>query len=100
MAPGSPRLLIPSGLLVLHACVLLLPMTRPGSCLESTSERDGQVGFGFADRVVATAADLESWTAESLIVASYGGRDRSPMGYRAAGRLEQALTANGVGHDI
>ncbi len=34
------------------------------------------------------------------IVASYGGKDRSPMGYRAADRLERALTANGVDHDI
>jgi carboxymethylenebutenolidase len=30
------------------------------------------------------------------IVGSYGGKDRSPMGYRAAGRLERALAANGV----
>jgi carboxymethylenebutenolidase len=29
------------------------------------------------------------------IVGSYGGKDRSPMGYRAAGRLEQALVATG-----
>jgi carboxymethylenebutenolidase len=34
------------------------------------------------------------------IVASYGGKDRSPMGYRAAGRLGRALSANGVDHDI
>jgi carboxymethylenebutenolidase len=34
------------------------------------------------------------------IVASYGGKDRSPMGYRAAGQLERALTTNGVPHDI
>jgi carboxymethylenebutenolidase len=34
------------------------------------------------------------------IVGSYGGKDRSPMGYRAAGRLERALTVNGVDHDI
>lgn len=34
------------------------------------------------------------------IVASYGGKDRSPLGYRAAGRLERALVANGVEHDI
>jgi carboxymethylenebutenolidase len=33
-------------------------------------------------------------------VASYGGKDRSPMGYKAAARLERALTANGVPHDI
>ena len=34
------------------------------------------------------------------IVGSYGGKDRSPMGYRAAGRLERALQAVGVDHDI
>ncbi len=34
------------------------------------------------------------------VVASYGGRDRSPLGYRAAARLERALTALGVDHDI
>jgi carboxymethylenebutenolidase len=33
-------------------------------------------------------------------VASHGGKDRSPMGHRAAARLEQTLTANGVDHDI
>jgi hypothetical protein len=33
-------------------------------------------------------------------VASHGGKDRSPMGYRAAARLERTLTANGVDHDI
>ncbi|MFE6287582.1 dienelactone hydrolase family protein [Streptomyces sp. NPDC057877] len=44
-----------------------------------------------AERVLAGACP---------IVASYGGRDRSPMGYRAAGRLERALTANGVEHDV
>ena len=44
-----------------------------------------------AERVLAGACP---------IVASYGGRDRSPMGYRAAARLERVLTANGVDHDI
>jgi carboxymethylenebutenolidase len=34
------------------------------------------------------------------IIGSYGGKDRSPMGYRAAGRLERALEAVGVDHDI
>ena len=34
------------------------------------------------------------------IVGSYGGRDRSPMGRSAAPRLEQALTALGVDHDV
>ncbi|MBC9715914.1 dienelactone hydrolase family protein [Streptomyces sp. TRM66268-LWL] len=45
--------------------------------------------------------DAERLLADACpIVASYGGKDRSPMGYRAAGRLERALTANGVEHDI
>ncbi len=34
------------------------------------------------------------------VVGSYGGRDRSPMGASAAVRLEAALTALGVDHDI
>ncbi|HVN11808.1 MAG TPA: dienelactone hydrolase family protein [Kineosporiaceae bacterium] len=34
------------------------------------------------------------------IVGSYGGNDRSPMGRSAAPRLEKALTALGVDHDV
>jgi carboxymethylenebutenolidase len=34
------------------------------------------------------------------VVGSYGGKDRSPMGASAAGRLERALAALGVDHDI
>ena len=34
------------------------------------------------------------------IVGSYGGKDGSPMGHRAAVRLGRALTALGVDHDI
>jgi len=34
------------------------------------------------------------------IVGSYGGKDRSPTGRSAAPRLEQALTALGVDHDV
>jgi carboxymethylenebutenolidase len=34
------------------------------------------------------------------IVASYGGKDRSPMGHKAAAPLERALAANRVDHDI
>lgn len=34
------------------------------------------------------------------VVGSYGAKDRSPMGARAAARLEPALTALGVDHDI
>ena len=43
-----------------------------------------------AERVLAGACP---------IVASYGGKNRSPMGYRAAARLERALAANGVAHE-
>jgi carboxymethylenebutenolidase len=34
------------------------------------------------------------------IVGSYGGRDGSPMGRRAGERLERALTALGIDHDV
>ena len=34
------------------------------------------------------------------IVGSYGGKDRSPMGRSAAPRLEKALAALGVDHDV
>ena len=34
------------------------------------------------------------------IVGTYGGKDRSPMGRSAAPRLEKALTALGVDHDV
>ncbi len=34
------------------------------------------------------------------VVGSYGGKDRSPMGASAAARLERALAALGVDHDI
>ncbi len=34
------------------------------------------------------------------VVGSYGEKDRSPMGRRAAARLEQVLTRLGVDHDI
>ncbi len=34
------------------------------------------------------------------IVGSYGGKDRSPLGRRAAVRLERALTAIGLDHDV
>lgn len=44
-----------------------------------------------AERVLAGACP---------VVASYGGKDRSPMGARAAPRLARALTALGVDHDV
>jgi carboxymethylenebutenolidase len=34
------------------------------------------------------------------VIGSYGGKDHSPMGARAAARLERALTTLGVEHDI
>jgi carboxymethylenebutenolidase len=46
-------------------------------------------------------SDAERLLAEACpIVGSYGGMDRSPMGYRAGVRLERMLTAAGVDHDI
>ena len=46
-------------------------------------------------------ADAEQSLAGACpVVGSYGGRDRSPMGRSAAVRLERALTALGVEHDI
>ena len=46
-------------------------------------------------------SDAEQALAGSCpIVGSYGGRDGSPMGWRAAERLEQALTTLGIDHDV
>ena len=45
--------------------------------------------------------DAEQWLAGACpMVASYGGKDHSPMGASAAGRLERVLTKLGVDHDI
>lgn len=44
-----------------------------------------------ADRALAGACP---------IVGSFGGKDRSPMGRRAADRLERILTDAGVAHDV
>ena len=45
--------------------------------------------------------DAEQWLRGACpIVASYGGKDHSPMGASAAGRLERVLTKVGVDHDI
>jgi len=43
---------------------------------------------------------LRDLTGACPIVGSYGGRDRSPLGRRAAIRLEDALTTLDVEHDI
>jgi carboxymethylenebutenolidase len=53
------------------------------------------VNYGTASRHAYTASFL---TGACPIVGSYGGRDRSLRG--AAARLEQALTAAGVEHDV
>ncbi len=61
-------------------------------------------GHGFSASSVnygGCPKDAESALAGACpIVGSYGGKDRSPMGHRAAGRLERALTALGVDHDV
>jgi carboxymethylenebutenolidase len=45
--------------------------------------------------------DAEQWLVGACpIVAGYGGKDHSPMGASAAGRLERILTKVGVDHDI
>jgi carboxymethylenebutenolidase len=45
--------------------------------------------------------DAETFLAGACpIVGSYGGKDGSPLGRRAAVRLERALTALGVDHDV
>jgi carboxymethylenebutenolidase len=45
--------------------------------------------------------DAERWLVGACpIVASYGGKDHSPMGASAAGRLERVLTKVGVDHDV
>ena len=43
---------------------------------------------------------LDALAGTCPIVGSYGGKDRSPLGYRSAERLEAALTSLGVDHDI
>ena len=45
--------------------------------------------------------DAEHALAEACpIVGSYGGKDGSPMGWRAAERLDAALTTLGIDHDV
>jgi carboxymethylenebutenolidase len=45
--------------------------------------------------------DAETWLRDACpIVASYGAKDRSPMGASAGQRLERTLTSLGVEHDI
>jgi carboxymethylenebutenolidase len=61
-------------------------------------------GHGFSASSVnygGCPKDAESALAGACpIVGSYGGQDRSPLGHRAAVRLDRALTANGVDHDV
>ena len=61
-------------------------------------------GHGFSASSVnygGCPKDAESALAGACpIVGSYGGKDRSPLGHRAAVRLDRALTAIGVDHDV
>jgi carboxymethylenebutenolidase len=43
---------------------------------------------------------LDALAGACPIVGSYGGKDRSPLGCKAAERLEAALTTLGVDHDV
>jgi carboxymethylenebutenolidase len=43
---------------------------------------------------------LDALAGTCPIVGSYGGKDRSPLGYKAGERLEAALTTLGVDHDV
>ena len=61
-------------------------------------------GHGFSASSVnygGCPKDAESALAGACpIVGSYGGNNRSPMRHRAAVRLDRALTAIGVDHDV
>ena len=61
-------------------------------------------GHGFAASSVnygGCPKDAEQALAGACpMIGSYGGKDRSPMGRSAAPRLEQALTALGIDHDV
>jgi carboxymethylenebutenolidase len=61
-------------------------------------------GHGFSASSVnygGCPKDAESALAGACpIVGSYGGKDRSPLGHRAAVRLDRALTTIGVDHDV
>lgn len=61
-------------------------------------------GHGFSASSVnygGCPKDAEDVLADACPIAgSFGGKDRSPMGRTAATRLERALTAVGVDHDV
>ncbi len=61
-------------------------------------------GYGFSASSVNYGGcpedPLDALAGTCPIVGSYGGKDRSPLGYKAAERLKAALTTLGVDHDV
>jgi hypothetical protein len=111
--PGRLRA-IPAALLRLELAAAIaaslaglppLPGVRPAN--QTSSARAGAAD---AVRRAATATmfavggcpknAVQALAGTCPIVGSYGEKDRTPMGHSAAPRLEQALTALGVDHDV